>query len=584
MSRWKALLAALCCMVAVLQAPAWAEPFEDGLAAYRRSDYASALQTWRPLAEKGNARAQCHVGLMYADGRGVPQDDKEAAAWYRRAADQGFGFAQHYLGLMYRDGRGVPQDDKEAVVWYRKAADQGIGDAQYYLGWMYEDGRGVPQDDKEAVAWYRKAANRGNAIAQYYLGVMYESGRGVTQNDKDALAWYRKSADQGNARAQCYLGVMYESGHGAPQDDREAVAWYRKAADQGDAHAQNNLGGMYLNGQGVPQDDEKAAAWYRKGADQGNAAAQFGLGMMYEQGRGVEKDEAEALRFYRLAAAQKNAPPRAREGLARLEKSIAQNKRLDPPALAPPATPTRTPTAPSGLRKVALVIGNAAYTHSVPLDTPRNDATAIAETLTKMGFSVVSGAGLDKQEMERKARQFTEEARRADIALFYYAGHAIQVSGQNYLVPVDAQVSQPSAVDVELLNMAMLTNYMGGENKIGIVLLDASRNNPFAQSLAHSLAPIRTASVGSGLAAISAAAGGMLIGFAAAPDDVAEDGAGQKNSPFTAALLKHLPTPGLHIETVMKRLEDDVAQTTRNAQRPWHNSSLTREVVLLPAR
>jgi alpha/beta superfamily hydrolase len=153
---------------------------------------------------------------------------------------------------MYMDGRGVPQDYKQAVAWYRKAAEQGDAFAQTNLGVMYSDGQGVPQDYQQAVAWYRKAAEQGHAVAQTNLGVMYSSGQGVPQDYQQAVAWFRKAAEQGHASAQTGLGLRYMNGQGVPQDYQQAVAWFRKAAEQGHANAQNNLGAMYMDGQGVP--------------------------------------------------------------------------------------------------------------------------------------------------------------------------------------------------------------------------------------------------------------------------------------------------------------------------------------------
>jgi uncharacterized caspase-like protein len=232
-------------------------------------------------------------------------------------------------------------------------------------------------------------------------------------------------------------------------------------------------------------------------------------------------------------------------------------------------------------RKVALVIGNEAYTHAVPLKNPKNDANAMAEMLQRIGFSVISGTDLSKRQMEQKAREFIREARHADVALFFYAGHGIQVAGKNYLVPVDAAVQESDAVDFELVNLDLLSGYMGGRDKIGVILLDACRNNPFTRSLARSLGT-RSAQVGAGLAPVRSQSGGLLVGFATAPGDVAADGTDMKNSPFTTALLKHLPTVGLEIELAMKRVKAEVINLTKNDQRPWHNSDLAREVYLLP--
>ena len=122
----------------------------------------------RARAEQGHADAQYTLGVMYANGRGMPQDDAEAVRCYRLAADQGHAGAQYNLGVTYRDGgTGVPQDYAEAVRWYRLAADQGETLAQFNLGVMYDAGWGVPQDDAEAVRWYRLAADQGETLAQY---------------------------------------------------------------------------------------------------------------------------------------------------------------------------------------------------------------------------------------------------------------------------------------------------------------------------------------------------------------------------------------------------------------------------------
>jgi len=108
-----------------------ADELSDGVDAYRRGDYAEAIRLWRPLAEQGNASAQNNLGVMYDNGRGVPQDDAETVKWYRLAAKQGIARAQSNLGVMYDNGRGVPQDYAEAVKWYRLAAEQGNAKAQF---------------------------------------------------------------------------------------------------------------------------------------------------------------------------------------------------------------------------------------------------------------------------------------------------------------------------------------------------------------------------------------------------------------------------------------------------------------------
>jgi len=146
-------------------------------AAYDRGDYETALRIAEPLARQGDAQSQNRLGVMYRYGRGVRQDDEEAAKWYRKAADQGHAAAQFNLGTLYFAGRGVRQDDAEAAKWFRKAADQGYSSAQCNLGAMYVTGRGVGQDDVEAAKWYRKAADQGFKDAQKALDSLKERGR-----------------------------------------------------------------------------------------------------------------------------------------------------------------------------------------------------------------------------------------------------------------------------------------------------------------------------------------------------------------------------------------------------------------------
>jgi TPR repeat protein len=182
----------------------------------------------RLAAERGDAKAQNNLGLLYDSGKGVPQDYAQAAVWFRRAADQGYSNAQFNLASLYWNGQGVPKDFSLSAFWYQKAADQGEPEAQVRLGALYADGRGVPQDYTQAIAWYRKAADNGYAAAQTRLGVLYDGGRGAPQDPTQAASWYRKAADQDYAPAQVRLGVLYSNGQGVPQDYAEAANWFRR--------------------------------------------------------------------------------------------------------------------------------------------------------------------------------------------------------------------------------------------------------------------------------------------------------------------------------------------------------------------
>jgi TPR repeat protein len=143
-----------------LAVTAFGGQFEDGITAYERGDYATAFRLMKPLAEKGDAKAQHNLGVMYDYGRGVPQDYTKAWKWYQMAAEHGIPEAQHNLGLMYYQGQGVPQNYSEAAKWYRRAAEQGMADSQVNLGIMYYHGQGVSQDYVLAHMWLNLAASQ----------------------------------------------------------------------------------------------------------------------------------------------------------------------------------------------------------------------------------------------------------------------------------------------------------------------------------------------------------------------------------------------------------------------------------------
>ena len=154
------LISALTALI-LFATPVVAGDRADADAAYKAGDYQKAYRLLKPLAEQGNTQAQSNLGLMYANGEGVPENDAKAVHWYRKAAKQGDAHAQNNLGLMYDYGQGVPEDDAKAVHWFRKAAEQGHAEAQNNLGVMYYSGEGVPEDYVQAYAWTSIAAAQG---------------------------------------------------------------------------------------------------------------------------------------------------------------------------------------------------------------------------------------------------------------------------------------------------------------------------------------------------------------------------------------------------------------------------------------
>jgi len=165
------------------------------------------LESLRQAAEQGDAEAQFRLGFMYANGRGVPEDDAEAVRWYRLASVRGHASAQYNLGYMYATGEGVPRDYTEAALWLRlaMAQDDASGEVSASLvhsGSLHLGGHTVPQDAATAAFLFRLAAEQGNPAAQYYLGVMYGNGEGVLKDSVLAHMWLNIAGANGNAHAR----------------------------------------------------------------------------------------------------------------------------------------------------------------------------------------------------------------------------------------------------------------------------------------------------------------------------------------------------------------------------------------------
>ena len=152
-------------------------------------------------------------------------------------------------------------------------------------------------------------------------------------------------------------------------------------------------------------------------------------------------------------------------------------------------------------KRVALVIGNSAYKYAGELTNPKSDATDIAATLMKLGFQVIHGYDLDKTTLDRKVRDFADSLHGADVGLFFYAGHGLQVAGQNYIVPVDAKLATAASLDFEMVRLDLVHRTMEREASTNIIFLDACRNNPLARNLARALGT-RSTDIGRGLAAV----------------------------------------------------------------------------------
>jgi uncharacterized caspase-like protein len=232
-------------------------------------------------------------------------------------------------------------------------------------------------------------------------------------------------------------------------------------------------------------------------------------------------------------------------------------------------------------KRVAFVVGNGAYRNVATLPNPPVDAAAMAAMLRKLGFDVVEGVNLARDEMTKKLLDFGQKAQEADIALFFYAGHGIAINGVNYLLPVDADIK--SEVDVKLgaaINIDVTLDQTMADAKVKLVFLDACRDNPFTARIKQAAEQTkRSVALQRGLAEMKSAEGTLIV-FATGPGQTALDGPEGTHSPFTSALLAHLPEKGIEIQQVMTEVRAEVHEQTKNGQLPWGNTNLIGAVYL----
>jgi hypothetical protein len=222
----------------------------------------------------------------------------------------------------------------------------------------------------------------------------------------------------------------------------------------------------------------------------------------------------------------------------------------------------------------ALVIGNAAYPGSGRLDNPVNDAIAVSQRLRLMGFTVIMVTDANRQRLVQAMTQFRRSAASADLSLMFYSGHGVQIFGKNYMLPTDVDQSDPAQATIQGLALNdVIDNFLPGKTKL--VFLDACRDNPLQRT--------GDRSVTKGLAPISVSQG-TLISYATKDGQVASDGVGSRNSPFTQALLEHIGDPQ-DIGVVLRKVREKVMQATGGRQQPWEYGSLTGgELVLSSVR
>lgn len=224
----------------------------------------------------------------------------------------------------------------------------------------------------------------------------------------------------------------------------------------------------------------------------------------------------------------------------------------------------------------AFIVGNSAYQYTSVLANPASDAQDVAKRLGDLGWDVTLQLDLSRAQMLNAFAAFSRQLQPDDLSLVYFAGHALQMGGENYLAPIDARIESEEGVRRQFVPLNAFLADLSRLSRTRIVILDACRDNPFTDKIAAGGEKTRSVGTAKGLARVYAGVGSFIV-YSTQPGNVALDGTG-RNSPFTKSLLQHLPLAGADVHAVMRRVRADVQKETNEEQIPWENSSLVDEV------
>lgn len=496
----------------------------------------------------------------------------------------------------------------KAYNYFKRAYDMGDGMAAMEIGYLHYFGQGRKKDDGTAYKFFTEAAEYGVPKANIMRGnLYYYGGPGLKKNLAKAAECYRQSAELDEVGGQSWLAQLYQKGEGVPKDLDMAAYWYQKAAAQGDAYAKQVLREMgksttvtqtttTTNPTKTTVSSPKASVTWLTNAyttSQRNYTLKAGIksaskienvvvkvnGQADRGIKTVSNDDYDMTINRELTLAQGQNTIRIEVtnagGTVVSERTVTYSG--ETAAITDTQSTKTSDKTKIKEKRVALVVGNSEYhDNSMKLANPSNDAKDIAARLSKLGFTVVRSLNQTKQGMDKAIQTFSSRAKGADVALFFYAGHGIQYQGDNYLVPVDAQLPSEEYVKYNCTNANIVLDVMESLGcSMKIVILDACRNNPFARSWYRSTG-------GGGLGVMNAPKG-TFIAFSTSPGDVALDGTnGERNSPYTTALLQTLDKHGLSITDFFQEVLELVATATNERQTPWTSNSFRGKFVFNP--
>lgn len=558
------------------------------------SDVERSEKMVEKLAEQGYANAQFSLGDKYYGAK----DYANSLMWFEKASAQGYKKADRYLGHQYYYGYGVERNYKKALSYYLSAATENDRYALYYLGWMYEHGQGVEKNLSKALDYYKQSSKLGHKSAQDRVIALSGDNPNPPNNNVLASLSYNSPLSSSTSGYTVKVGVNSSSAitsskvfvngqlsrgvNAVKNDGYDYTIQENVVLAEGNntirIEATNAAGTATLEKtvryeKAVPMNKATLALSSPTKVSQSAYSLQVKVNSSStitntkvlvngQAERGVtpvKNDGAQFVINKQLTLKEGNntilvevtnaAGTASMNTVVNYTKSVSNN----------------VVVVPSNQQKcIALVIGNSNYAKATSLTNPANDAKDVANKLKSLGFTVIEREDLGLRQFNEAVSDFGTKAAQYDVALFYYAGHAIENEGVNYLIPVDATLEKRVDLPYQCINAQyVLDNLEESQSKANIIILDACRNNPIERGWSRSLS--------GGLAQMIAPTGTFFM-FSTSPGRTADDGVG-RNSPFTQAFLSCLDIPNIQLEIFAKEVIRKVKDNTQNRQIPWSASS-----------
>lgn len=505
------------------------------------------------IAQEDSAKLLETARQAFAD-----RDYQRSFALYSRLADQGIGLAHYNKGVHLLRGLGTTQDANSALESFISASQLGVIEAQTQVGVIYFEGKAVSRNLSAALDWLSKAAKAGSNEARLHLARMNLSADGIARNESAAFD---------------YLGAILS-------DRQRGEDWARIARTAIDIYAQTK----HISSADVSRIFNLKESDFQPPSIDGSTYSALQVRGLEEEVKRLtaeknsadrkilESSQASDIEKTRRLAELEAELKRALEARARAESMVseARNAAEREKVALEQAIKTSTDQKIQRLDVRVLVIGNGDYSGSARLKNPINDARLISAKFREFGFAVQELHNTKRMEMVRALADFSRSSKDADLTIFYFAGHGVQIFGTNYLLPIDVDVDDVAQATLQAISLnTILEQYLPGITRL--IFIDACRDNPLSRTGARG--------AGRGLAPM-AVGDGTLISYSTRDGGVALDGENDTHSPFTSALAENIGRRE-DIALILRRVRQSVMAATNNRQTPWEYGSLTGESIVL---